>query len=116
MTAQPIPRQEQLDAIVTGRTRQLADKYFMGSEILLARGWTVSKREVVAYARSREPGSWVQTTPGAADGVYILQRGTSWVAYFQERGIAHGEQSFSSFEDAYLSMAAGFKLPEGIAH
>lgn len=115
MSNQAIPKVEQLEAIVTGRTQQLADKYCMGSEALLSRSWTVSKREVVAYARSGESGSWLRTTPSTADGLYILQRGSSWTAFFQERGTAHNEVAFPSFEDAYLSTAATFKLPDGLA-
>ncbi len=96
-------KREQIEAILTGRTWELAAKYYGGD---LAR-WTaervVSLEDLVEYVNEHGlPPGWAHTEPGTADGVYLVASDTKFVCYAQERGqvVPDTHRSFDSHDEA----------------
>lgn len=60
------------------------------------------------------PDSLYFTTPGDADGLYLLNRGGSWILYRQESGQAFEEMNFKTKSEACMKgiemIAASFGI------
>lgn len=94
-----IPEAEQLEALISGGTFELAKRYAGGDHRRLISMLTVTLADVVAHARRHQlPRGWFHFEAGAADGVYLIERSGRWCVYRQERGQLDGEEAWFDTE------------------
>ena len=108
-----IPKREQLEALITGRTWDLAVRYAGSDHPRLLSMLDVTLEELVAHARERGlPETWVHREPGRADGLYLVEDGGRFCVYAQDRGRLDSEQAwFDTEPEAFEYLIETYYLP-----
>jgi hypothetical protein len=83
-----IPEEEQADAILTGRTWELAVRYFGEGDLeRLAACMTVTREDLRRHVDEHGyPEGWWRFEAGTEDGLYTVPSDGEWIVYLQERG------------------------------
>jgi hypothetical protein len=96
--------EEQIRALLEGRCFELACRELGVTEMRhhdYAKVFTVTRADIDHFVQKNGlPASHVRYSPSSYDGVYLLKQNTSWVTYYQERGIRFNEVEHSSREGA----------------
>jgi hypothetical protein len=96
----PIPTNEQIDALLTGRTWNLVRRYCDGRWADLAREWTVSVADIRAEADRRGLQCFVSTRP-VAEGWWLSPVGSGYEVFYFERGSRMYQETFDDVSDAF---------------
>ena len=108
-----IPKHEQLEAIVTGRTWDLAVRYADRDHPKLRSMLDVTLEELIAYARERGlPETWVRREPATYDGLYLIEENGRYCVYAQDRGRLDSEKRcFDTEPEAFEYLIATYYMP-----
>ena len=94
-------KDDQIAAILSSTELDLAAKYFAGDVRLMEASWTITKDDVKSYIATHGfPEGWVQFSPKTYDGLYLVERDSKWLLYYQERGAIDYEERFESRAEA----------------
>lgn len=109
-----IPIEEQAAALVNGRAFELASKYCNGDLRLLDERWTITIADLIRYVKENGiPAGWLHFRPETFDGLYLIQSGSVWSVYKQERGEIPEEsrRSFCSDDAALEYVLLNYYMP-----
>ena len=107
-----IPERDQLEALIEGRTWDLAVRFAGGDHQALLGMLTVTLEQLVAFAREHGlPETWVHRAPGSADGLYLIEDDDGFAVYSQERGRPEPVVRFESETAALEHLIATHYMP-----
>lgn len=102
MTGSPhIPKEEQIDAFLSGRIKQLVSRYCGGNWSDLAKEWNADIGALLREAKQRGLSRFVSLRP-TSDGFWLLETETGYVVFYLERGARAYHQEFTELEPAFL--------------
>lgn len=109
-----IPKDEQLEAVLTARLWDLAQRYAGGDYHRAEAMLTFTLDELVAYAREHDlpAEGWFRREPATYDGVYLVADGDGFAVYRQERGeVIAGPDRFDGEPAAFEHVLATYYMP-----
>lgn len=96
-----IPKEEQIDAFLSGGIGRLVSRYCGGNWSDLSKGWTAHKAEIFEEAKRRGLSKFVALRP-TSEGFWLLETETGYVVFYLERGARAYHEEFTEIEPAFL--------------
>jgi hypothetical protein len=95
-----IPEALQIDAVLSGRTGSIVERFCGGAWDQLGTHWTVSFGQIVEEAKRLGLESFVHDCP-ASEGFWLLRADSGYVVVYVERGIHMYHEAFVELEPAF---------------
>jgi len=109
-----IPIAEQASALLSARTFELASKNCDGDLRLLDTHWTITISDLMKYVTEHGiPSGWFRGRPATYDGIYLIQSGTGWSVFEQERGrvLEESRMPFGTYNEALECVLMTYYMP-----
>jgi hypothetical protein len=109
-----IPKDEQIDAVLTNRLWTLL-RHCDFSRPRLQRQWSVSVDDIVSAARRQGLDSFVRQEPGG-EGIYLVSRPGGYEVAITERGCQMCEERCEHLETAFTHWVKALLDAHGLPH